>query len=55
MTYQDGYFYTDSSDPYRREYAGFGRVKVIEDTGASTVTYFYQGRRDANADRISKK
>lgn len=43
-SYENGYYYTNQADPYRREYAGFGIAKIKEPGIRETVYEYYQGR-----------
>lgn len=46
--YRDGHYYYDDLDAYRREYAGFGQVRVIDPLGNHQLLYFHQSENDPN-------
>ena len=44
--YQGGHMYYDLENAYKKEYAGFHRVRVTDPLGQVTKTYFHQSEKD---------
>lgn len=63
--YQNGHYFYDDLDAYKREYAGFGKVTATDPDGNVHKYYFHQSQNDPNnaddddigeyQDHISKK
>lgn len=60
--YENGHYYFDNIDAYKKEYAGFGHATVTEDDGKSQEFFFHQSEfsKDYSSigefeDHISKK
>jgi len=60
--YEGGHYYFDQLDAYKKQYAGFHKVKVTDPEGNTTTTFFHQsefstdGSQDGEfEDHISKK
>ncbi|MBN2086860.1 hypothetical protein JW758_00790, partial [Candidatus Peregrinibacteria bacterium] len=48
--YEDGHYFFDDLDSYKREYAGFGKVSVIDPADNVKKYYFHQSQNDPNND-----
>ena len=60
--YEGGHYYYDNLDAYKKQYAGFHKVKVTDPEGNTTTTFFHQSEFSTNGsvdgefeDHISKK